>query len=87
MPITKQTTVSHVLMKLSVDMATMSTLCYFHRFVDGEVDGGFEMPISGPDMAELLSTPAKDGQPIGGEVTNAIYQYAVSKGLIVGEIS
>lgn len=84
MPITKQVTVTHTLMKINVDMAAMSMWCYFERKTDGIVDGGYEVNINGTDLAALFSTQATAAQPLSDEITVAIYNYAVANNLIAG---
>jgi hypothetical protein len=87
MPVTKQSTSSYSLVKIGVDMQSGQMWCYFTRATDGVVDGGVEMTLEGPDMASVLATQAVAGQPLGDEITDAVYRMAISKGVIAGVIS
>lgn len=87
MPVTKQSTASYTLVRIGADMTAMQMWCYFERMTDGNVDGGVEMVISGADMAAVLATQAVAGQPLGDEITDAVYRMAISKGIISGTIS
>ena len=84
MPIVTTSTIAHKLVKVSVDMDLMQTLCYFSRTLNGVADGGVEMLIEGADMGALLSTQATAGQALGNEITDAIYAVALARGVIEG---
>lgn len=87
MPVTRSATVAHTLTKIGVDMVGMTMSAHFHRTIDDLSDGGFDFIIEGDDMIGLLSTQAVAGQPLGAEITDAIYSLAIAKGKLSGVIS
>lgn len=87
MPITKQSTVSHALTTISLDMAAMTMTCGFIRTIDGGQESSYAFQIEGAELAALFATQATPGQPLADEITAAIYNYAVSKGLVAGNVS
>lgn len=87
MPITTQSQVVHTLVKVNVDMTNMTTWCYFARSVGDKDAGGVEMVLEGAEMGQLLMTQATDGQALGNEITDTIYNMALAKGVLEGVIS
>lgn len=82
MPITKQSTVSHVLIGLHIDMLSGEGRAVVRRYVDGEEAGDREFLVGGAQFAALLQ---KDS--LGDKVTDAVYAYLASSGLVEGTIS
>ena len=87
MPVSKQSAITYTIHKISVDMVAGNMWVYFRRVVDTIEDGGVEMNVEGSDLVSLLSTQATSAQPLADEITLAIYNYAVAKGVITGAIS
>jgi hypothetical protein len=87
MPVTKQCSVAYKLMAIAVSMSSGYITCSFNRTIDDVPTGALDMLIEGPDMVTLLSTQATAGQPLGSELTDAVYAYAIGKGVIDGVIS
>ena len=87
MPVTKTATISYSLTQITVDMIGGFVQSHFTRSIDGEPSGSVEMLTVGDDMLALLGTQAVAGQPLGSEITDAVYNLAISKGLIEGVIS
>jgi hypothetical protein len=87
MPVTKQSSVAYKLMAITVSMSSGYIACTFTRTIDGVSVGTLEMLIEGQDMVDLLSTQAAAGQPLGSEITDNIYAYAISKNIIAGDIT
>jgi hypothetical protein len=87
MPVTKQSEVAYVLTAVVVNMIDMYAKCDFTRTIDGEITGTLSGLIEGPEFATLLATQATAGQPLGSEITDAIYAHFISKGTISGVIS
>ena len=87
MPITTQSQVVHTLVKVNVDMTNMTTWCYFARTLGDKDAGGVEMVLEGTDMYNLLMTQATAGEALGNEITDTIYNMALSKGVLDGAIS
>ena len=87
MPVTKQSTVSYTLMAINVSMSSGYIACTFVRKIDDVPTGNLDLLIEGADMVTLLSTQATAGQPLGSEITDAVYAYAIGKGVIEGDIS
>lgn len=87
MPITKTSTITHTLMSLNLDMGSAVMVCGFARQIDGVLDTNIAITIAGTDFATLLATQAAAGQALSDEITVAIYNYAVAKGLITGTVA
>ena len=87
MPVTISLALVHRLSKINVDMVAGTIYCYFDRTLNGAPDGGAEVWISGADMSTLLKTQATTGQPLGDEIADALYDYALAKGTISGVLS
>jgi hypothetical protein len=87
MPVTKQSSVSYTLMAINVSMSSGYIACTFVRKIDNDPMGNLDLLIEGADMAALLATQATSGQPLGSEITDAIYAHAIGKGVIAGDIS
>ena len=87
MPVTKQSTVAYTLVAITVSMTGGYVSCSFARTIDGVPVGAVDLLIEGADMVGLLGTQATAGQPLGNEITDAVYAYAISKGVIDGVIS
>ena len=87
MPVSKQSTIAFTIYKINLDMLQGTMIVTFLRTIDGAQDGTVEAFISGQEMLNLIATQATAGQPLGDEITTALYSYAVGKGLITGTIS
>ena len=88
MPVVKQSVVSFTLTEVVVSMTSMHISCTFTRAIDGVQSADtVGLWIDGPDMMSVLATQATAGQPLGSEITDALYRYALSKGIIFGDIA
>lgn len=86
MPITRNVTLSSVLVTFTLDVPSMTAHCLFQNYMDGNAAGTAEFSVSGAELAEIMATPAMTGKSRADDITEAIYAYAVSKGLITGSI-
>ena len=87
MPVVKTATVAFTLVEVEVSMLSGHISCTFARTVDGVPSGDVDLWIDGPDMMGILATQATAGQPLGSEITDALYRYALSQGVIFGEVA
>jgi hypothetical protein len=87
MPVTKTSVVSHTLISMNVSMTSGTIKCAFVRTLDGVASGEIPLVIEGVDMAVILGTPASPAKTVGNDITDLVYAYAISKGVIDGVIS
>jgi hypothetical protein len=87
MPITKSVTRSDVLIYLAFDMLSGVGKATIRRTVDGEAPRDETYSVDGAQFAALLSTPGAANVSLADQVTNAVYQYLVTSGLVEGDIS
>jgi hypothetical protein len=87
MPVTKQSTVAYTLTSITVNMVEGYLKCLFTRFLDGVETGGLDMRVEGAEMLVLLGAPTTAGKTVGNDITDVVYAYAISIGLIDGAIS
>lgn len=83
MPIIHTGQVQYILMSLAVDMESVSASVVFHTRINGQKVGevGIGIPTE-PLMGILAATPTA-GKNRADDVTDAIYEYAISVGAIV----
>jgi hypothetical protein len=87
MPVTNNTVVSYVLIKVSVDMIALEGRAVLRKFVDGNAAGDAEFTVVGTDLTALLVASPVAGKTRGFDATDAIYQYAIDHGHISGTIA
>jgi hypothetical protein len=87
MPVVKQSTVSHVLIRLEIDMITVEAKVTLRKFIDGNAMGDMEFTVVGAEMMALLGSMPVAGRTRADDATLAVYEYAVSKGYVEGQIS
>ena len=87
MPITRNTVVAYTLMIVLVDMKEISMTCTFVKTVEGEAIDKVIVRITGNEMIALLGAQGSSGKPRGNDITDAVYEYALSSGAIAGVIS
>lgn len=88
MPVTATVTqtITYVLVKFSVDMVAMTAAAQFQQSINGTPAQVFEVDIGAADLQTLLGA-APTGATRGADVTDAIYQFAVTKGYMTGTVS
>jgi hypothetical protein len=87
MPITKSVTRSSVLVNLSFDMVSGVGMAVMRHTVDGEAAREQTYAVEGAAFAALLTTPGTASLTLADQVTNAVYAYLISSGLVEGVIS
>lgn len=86
MPITRNVTLSSVLVTFTLDVPSMTARCLFQNFIDGNAGSTSEFTVSGADLGAIMAATPVPGKSRADDITEAVYGYAVSKGYIVGEI-
>lgn len=86
MPVITQKEVSYVLANVSADMEQGHIVANLRRFLDGEDTGIIEVVVQGEDFAALLLAVPEPGQTRADDIAQMVYNHAVSKGRISGEI-
>ena len=86
MPISKNATINHTLMNVVVDIPGAYMLCTFRKDIDGIGQGDVVMRVDGADMLGIIGVPASGVKSRADDITDAVYEYAVSSGAIAGSI-
>lgn len=88
MPVTRQATISHVLVALHFNMIAQEAKATIRTLIDGVKYGeDVDYTAAGAEFASLLASPAVAGETLADQVTNGAYAYLIGKGQIAGEIS
>jgi len=87
MPITSTTQAQYVLANATADMDSMHVVANLRWIVDGKDCGLIEVVVQGEDFAQALAAPPIPGLTRADDIVTMIYQYALSKGIVSGEIS
>ena len=87
MPIITQKTVSYVFANLTVDAEEHVITANTRMWVDGKDMGLIQIVIQGEDFMKLALDKPVAGLTRTDDIVNAIYEYAISHGIIEGEIS
>ena len=87
MPITKQSTVTHTLTRVTVDMLDGYIGAAFTRSLDGVACSVVDMRVEGAAMAALLGRNTTPGTTLANDITDAIYAYALASGVLDGVIT
>lgn len=87
MPVTTTKTVSYVLANVTCDMDTFSVVANLRWLVDGQDCGLIEVKAQGQDFADILGAMPATGLTRGDDIALLVYNFAVSKGIISGNIS
>lgn len=87
MPITQSITRSSVLTDLSFDMIAGVGTAVVRHTIPGIEPQVVRYTVDGAKFAELLSTPGQAGVSLADQVTNAVYAYLTTAGLVDGTIS
>lgn len=87
MPITKPATVSHTLIKVVVDIAGGFMLAEFIKAIDGVDTGRVELRIETGDMINIINVVGDSSKTRADDITDAIYNHALSIGAIDGSIA
>lgn len=86
MPISRTVTLTTVLITFSLDMPTMTAHCVFQNYIDGAAASTTEFSVVGADLAKVMTAPAVVGKSRADDITDAVYEYAVAHGVIVGTV-
>lgn len=87
MPITKSIDRVSTLVRLSFDMVSGVGTAVMRHEITGEEPREQPYSVEGAMFAQLLATPGAADQTLSDQVTNAVYAYLVTSGLVEGDIS
>jgi len=87
MPVTKSAVLTHTLTGLSIDMTVPQLVVKFVRAIDGVPQNDVLATIEGTEFLGIIAVPGVVDKPRGADITDAIYDYAITKGIISGTIA
>jgi hypothetical protein len=86
MPITHPGSVEYILIFFSVDMDAMSAVAKFKVVVDGTKVGEVEIGVPSATLGPMLAGTADAGKSRAADITDLIYQHAISTEVLPGTI-
>lgn len=87
MPVTTTKTVSYVLANVTCDMDAMTVVANLRWLVDGVDCGLIRVEAQGEDFGAILTAVPSSGLSRGDDIALLVYDFAVSRGIISGDIS
>lgn len=84
MPITKSVDRVSTLVKLSFDMESGVGTAIMRHVITGEATRDQSYAVEGAAFATLLGTPGTANQSLADQVTNAVYEYLITSGMVEG---
>jgi hypothetical protein len=86
MPISRQVTLTTVLVTFSLDVPSMTAHCVFQNYIDGAAASTSEFDVVGADLAGVMAAAPDSTKTRADDITDAIYAYAISKHFIAGTV-
>ena len=87
MPVSHTSTDSYVIAGITVDMGGPALDVAFNRFVDGQQIGGPTMRLEGDAFLAVFGVPGDPGKPRAIDMADALYNAALTAGIITGVLS
>ena len=87
MPIVTTKTVSYVLANVTADMDALHVVAHLRWLVDGVDCGLIEVVAQGEDFAAILGAMPSTNKSRGDDIADVVYEFALSKGIITGNIA
>lgn len=87
MPITRTSSVSFFLIQLNFDVEAAAMVATLRRVIDGQQDGTITFQLTSEEIGQFLLTPADGTKTRRDDITLKVYEIAVARGLVSGEVS
>lgn len=86
MPITTTTQAQYVLANVTADMDAQHVVANLRWLVDGKDCGLIEVVVQGEDFAAALMAKPGEGMNRADDIVSLIYEFALAKGIVSGEV-